>query len=146
MRIKNFEYRDPTAIIANKTHLRKYDHSLVGLITSINTYGFVEPIIVDQDYRVIVGDNRLAAARRLQLKEIPVLVVEASEKERKEYPLISNQISEMTGWNFAIKKDIVEENDIPKGLYGMSGELATTETIDDFFVEDNTISLFEDEL
>ena len=144
MQIIRFEYRSPNEMILRNTGLRKYQASNSALQHSIVTYGFVNPVIVNEDDIVVCGENRVIAARALAMEEIPVIVVHTiDEYEIEKYSLVDNQVADMTGWNLAKKKKVVAENGIPKGMYGMAYELSTTENVDGFFTEDDTMPLFD---
>jgi len=61
------------------------EDKLEELMTSIKTYGVIEPIIVekaDSRYRVIAGNLRLMACRRLSLPTVPCIVREFSKKDK----------------------------------------------------------------
>ena len=57
--------------------------------SSINEYGFQQPIVVDKNMVVIVGHTRLLGAKKLGLKEVPVLVADLSESKAKAYRMFS---------------------------------------------------------
>ncbi len=62
---------------------------------SITKYGRKQPIVVDQDYVIIVGHGRYAAAKMLGLKEIPCVVAnDLTEEEIREYRLEDNRTNE----------------------------------------------------
>jgi DNA modification methylase len=64
------------------------------LMRSIEEFGFVDPVIVRRsDLAVIGGHQRLAAARRLRLKEVPVVLVDVSPEQAKLLNLALNRIS-----------------------------------------------------
>ena len=45
------------------------------IAASIIEFGWTNPILVDADSKIIAGHGRLAAARKLKLAEVPVLVL-----------------------------------------------------------------------
>jgi len=51
---------------------RKNDQAIEKVVTSIKEFGFRQPIVVDRDMVVVVGDTRLKAARSLGLAEVLV--------------------------------------------------------------------------
>jgi ParB family chromosome partitioning protein len=82
-------------IIPNRSQPRKqFDEAkLQELAESIKEKGILEPLIVrrvDQGYELIVGERRWRAAQKAELKEVPVLVKEAQEREVLEISLIEN--------------------------------------------------------
>jgi ParB family chromosome partitioning protein len=66
---------------------------LTELANSIKEKGIIEPLIVrktDGGYELIVGERRWRAAQRAGLKEVPVIVREATTAEAMELALIEN--------------------------------------------------------
>lgn len=89
---------------------------------SIEAYGYRQPIVVDDEYVIIVGHTRYAALRRLGVPEIPVLVARhLSERKVKEYRLIDNRSAEFTSWDIDV---LVEE------LSALDEQFAATEFSD----------------
>jgi len=69
------------------------DDKIAELAQSIKEHGIIQPIIVNKkdDYYIIVaGERRWRAAKLLGLKEVPVLVMDLSEKNILEISLIEN--------------------------------------------------------
>ena len=50
------------------------DAQVAQIAASIQEWGFTTPILIDDQHSVIAGHGRLAAARKLGLKEVPVIV------------------------------------------------------------------------
>ena len=48
------------------------------LATSIREYGLINPITVDENYRIIAGERRWLACKLVELDEVPVIVRERS--------------------------------------------------------------------
>ena len=67
---------------------------LQALAESIATHGLVQPLTVRElpngYYQIIAGERRWRAARLAELKEIPVVVIEADDKKTMELALIEN--------------------------------------------------------
>jgi len=86
---------NPEQINVNPQQPRKSfsDRELNELSESIKEYGIIQPLIVTRQngrYQLIAGERRLRAAIKLNLKEVPVIVREASEQEQLELALIEN--------------------------------------------------------
>jgi len=72
---------------------------------SIRTFGFANPILVGSDGDVIAGHGRLAAARRLGLPEVPVIVIgHLNETQRRQLVLADNRIALNAGWDMETLK------------------------------------------
>ncbi len=76
------------------------DQQVAEIAGSIRTFGFTNPILASPDGDVIAGHGRLAAARRLRLNEVPVIVLDGlSEIERRQLVLADNRIALNAGWD-----------------------------------------------
>ena len=69
---------------------------------SIQAYGFDDPIGIWSDKNVIVeGHGRLMAAKKLGLKEVPVIRLDfMTDEQRKAYGLLHNKLAELSRWDF----------------------------------------------
>ena len=67
---------------------------LQALADSIATHGIIQPLTVRElpsgYYQIIAGERRWRAARLAELKEVPVVVIEADDKKTMELALIEN--------------------------------------------------------
>src|SRR6187549_2613058 len=69
--------REKTLAIADIIAREGDDEPAAALIESIRRYGVLQPLLVqahDEEYRVIAGHKRLAAAERAGLREVPCIV------------------------------------------------------------------------
>lgn len=69
------------------------DEKQKDLIASIRSSGIIQPIIVRKDllgYEIIAGERRWRAAQAAGLKDVPVIIREATDKEAAEISLIEN--------------------------------------------------------
>jgi DNA modification methylase len=67
---------------------------------SIRAFGFVNPILVGEEGDIVAGHGRLAAARMLGLKQVPVIVLRGlSEVQRRQLVLADNRIAQNAGWD-----------------------------------------------
>ena len=63
------------------------------LIASIKSSGIIQPIIVRKDllgYEIIAGERRWRAAQAAGLKDVPIIIREATDREAAEISLIEN--------------------------------------------------------
>lgn len=76
------------------------DRQIGQIADSIVAFGWTCPVLVDKHGNVIAGHGRLAAARRLGLKKVPVIRVEdLSEDQIRAYRLADNKLAENAGWD-----------------------------------------------
>lgn len=70
------------------------------LATNIRRFGFVIPILVGKDNVIIGGHARLAAARKLKMSEVPVIIIDhLSDMERRALALADNRLAEDSVWD-----------------------------------------------
>src|SRR5437763_398218 len=80
-----------------RTHSKK---QLRQIADSIAGFGFVVPILIDDDGVIIAGHGRHAAAKLLDLKQVPVIEVRGlSQAKRRALALADNRIAESAGWD-----------------------------------------------
>lgn len=76
------------------------DEQVERLRRSLREFGFVAPILIDEERRVIAGHGRLLAARAEGMESVPcVLVSNLTEAQRKAYILADNRLAEDAGWD-----------------------------------------------
>lgn len=65
------------------------------IANSIKEFWFTQPIVVDKNNIVIIGHWRLEAAKKLELKEVPVVKMDdLSETQVKKLRIIDNKLNE----------------------------------------------------
>ena len=70
------------------------------IAASIREFGFVNPILVGADGRIIAGEGRYRAALTLGMRRVPVIVLEhLSEIQRRALAIADNQIALNAGWD-----------------------------------------------
>jgi ParB-like chromosome segregation protein Spo0J len=76
------------------------DHAVDAVAKSIREVGFRQPVVVDKEGVIIVGDTRYKAALRLALKKVPVHVArDLTEEQIKAYRIMDNKTSELAEWD-----------------------------------------------
>ena len=94
------ETLDINSLIPYARNARTHSEAQIAQIAgSIKEFGFTNPILIDKDNGIIAGHGRVAAARKLNLKEVPCIRLEhLSETQRKAYILADNRIALNSGW------------------------------------------------
>jgi len=70
------------------------------IAASIVEFGFNCPILVDTDSGIVAGHGRLAAAKKLKLEQVPVIVLDhLTPAQRRAYLLADNKLAELAGWD-----------------------------------------------
>ncbi len=93
---------------------------------SIESFGFVNPILVGPDNVLIAGAGRLLAARQLGMNEVPVIVLgHLTEAQRRALVIADNQIALNGAWNeesLRIELQALQEVEFDLSLVGLDHE------------------------
>jgi ParB-like chromosome segregation protein Spo0J len=88
-------------LIPYEKNPRTHSHKQVKQIArSLKKFGFVNPLIVDENSGLLAGHGRLLAARQLGLTEVPVIAVDhLTEIEKRAYILADNKLALNADWD-----------------------------------------------
>lgn len=94
----------------NPDNARTHDARQIDQIAeSIVRFGFLNPIIIDDDDFVVAGHGRLAAALKLGLAIVPVIRASfMSEADRRAFAIAENRIAELSEWDDKLLKSELE--------------------------------------
>ncbi|MCP5411440.1 MAG: ParB N-terminal domain-containing protein [Alphaproteobacteria bacterium] len=77
---------------------------------SIREFGFVNPVLVDGDDRIVAGHGRVSAARNVGLTQVPVVCVgHLTPAQTKAYLIADNKLAENAGWDMDLLKAELKE-------------------------------------
>jgi DNA modification methylase len=95
------EYRPPDSLRANPRNPRSHSKKQIAQISdSIAQFGFISPILIDEEATVIAGHGRLAAANELRCDVVPVIVLTGlTAAQKKALMIADNKIAMNAGWN-----------------------------------------------
>lgn len=106
-------YKRVSELKGNPKNPRKNDGAVDTVAKSIEKYGFKNPLIIDESNVVWCGNTRLKAAKKLQLEEVPCIVVkDLTPKQMEEYALLDNKTNEIAEWDLDLLSEILPELDL----------------------------------
>lgn len=99
------------------------------IAASMMEFGFTSPLLVDADDVLVAGHGRLAAAQKLGLEEVPVIVLgHLTAEQRRAYVIADNQLALQAGWDeelLAQELDMLQASDFDLDLLGFDGDELT---------------------
>ena len=102
------------------------DGQVAQVAASIAQFGFVNPILVGPDRVIIAGHARLLAARKLEMSEVPVIVLEhLSEAQRRALVIADNRLALNAGWDeemLTLELGALREEDFSLDILGFDDE------------------------
>ena len=130
-------------LIEYENNPRINDHAVDKIADAIKYYGFRIPIVIKSNGSVIDGHLRLKAARKLGLKEIPVVLADdLTDIQIKAFRLSVNKMAELADWDedlLRIELDFLKDEDFDLSLTGFD--------LDDlnFYLEPEKLALTDED-
>lgn len=105
---------------------RKNDDGIEAVANSIKEFGWQQPIVVDKNNVIIVGHTRYKAAKKLGMKEVPVVVASnLSDEQVRAYRLADNKTGELTDWDMDLLDDeLADIADIDMSDFGFNLDIS----------------------
>jgi ParB-like chromosome segregation protein Spo0J len=96
------------------------------LAASMREFGWVNPVLVDEEGTILAGHGRILAARRIGWLEAPVMVARGwSEAKRRAYVIADNKLTLNASWDVALldaEIQALRDDEFAIGLLGFSEE------------------------
>ena len=111
--------------------LKPYDNNarthsadqLAQIATSMRTFGWTNPILVDEAGLIIAGHGRLQAALELGLAEAPVIrIAGLTEQQRRALTIADNKLALNAGWDGELLAAELRELGDMAGVVGFSAD------------------------
>ncbi|MGT3160880.1 ParB/Srx family N-terminal domain-containing protein [Yersinia enterocolitica] len=118
-------YRDKKALKAYAQNVIKHPEKQVEQIAdSIKTFGWTNPVLIDEKNEIIAGHGRLLAADVLGIEQIPCVILEGlSEAEKRTYRIADNKIPLNGSWDqdmLTLELSELQDLDIDLSVTGFS--------------------------
>ncbi len=98
------------------------DEQVAQIAASIVEFGFTNPILAGSDGIIVAGHGRLAAAQRLGLEHVPVVVLDhLTPTQRRALIIADNRIAENSGWDpelLRLELGALQDDDFDLSLTG----------------------------
>ena len=98
------------------------EEQVAQIAASIAEFGFVNPVLVGADRVIIAGHARVMAARKLEMGEVPVIVLDhLSEAQRRALVIADNRLAQNAGWDeemLRVELEALREDDFHLDLLG----------------------------
>lgn len=80
-----------------RTHSKR---QIEQIAVSIKTFGFVNPVLIDGEERIIAGHGRVEAAKLIGMSDVPVIRVDhLTPAQIRAYVIADNKLAENAGWD-----------------------------------------------
>lgn len=121
-------------IVPYANNTKKHDETQIkNVAESIKKYGWVQPIVIDNDGTIVIGHCRALAAEKLGIEEVPCVVVsDLTEEEINALRIVDNKTNE-SPWDFDLLSAELPEIDLSdfEFDFGIDDEKKETEIVED---------------
>jgi len=104
--------------------------------SSIKEFGFQQPIVVDKDMSIIVGHTRYEAAKKLDLKTVPVVIADLDPLKAKAYRIADNRLNEDSEWDYSLLN--IEFTDLLDNHYDLDNLGFDNKELENFINNDDS--------
>ena len=121
--VKDFQLVEVEKLVPYINNARTHSPAQINkLRASIREFGFISPLVMDRDFKVLVGHGRLEAAKEEEYTKVPCVFADnLTEAQKKAYILADNRMAMDAGWDEELLKIEMEELqavDFDMGLTG----------------------------
>ena len=89
------------------------------ICNSIREFGFLNPVIIDENNMILVGHGRVESAKVIGLETVPFVRVEnLTDDQKRAYILADNKLSDLGGWDFELLQSELEDISLDMTLFG----------------------------
>lgn len=123
------------------------NEQIEAICNSIKEFGFINPVIIDENNMILVGHGRIEAAKVLGLDEAPYRrVTNLTEDQKRAYILADNKLSDLGGWDEDLLAQELGEIELDMSLFGFDNvELDEINITDDSELDEIPDGDFDDE-
>ena len=136
-------------ILKKIDELTPYEHNprhnegaIDAVAASIKNFGFKVPIVIDKDGVIVAGHTRLAAAKKLELEEVPCIVADdLNDEQIKAFRLADNKTAELAEWDpelLQIELSDIESIDMSEFGFDLSEQEEDLQAQEDDFGEEDS--------
>lgn len=114
---------------ANNTRIHTTEQ-IAQIATSIQVFGFNNPILIDEHNGIIAGHGRYQAASQLKLEQVPIIrLIHLTDAQRKAFMLADNRIALNADWDrsfLSLELSNLKELDFDLELLGFNTDEITS--------------------
>lgn len=120
------------------------DRQIEQIASSIAEFGFTNPVLIDEKNGIIAGHGRFTAAKKLNLDEVPVIILDGlTDAQKKAYVIADNKLALNAGWDDELLKleiETLQELDFNVDLLGWDVLPNFGDDIDYSILDDNSVA------
>jgi len=89
-----------------RTHTKE---QIKQVASSIQEFGFTNPVLIGEDYDIIAGHARVEAAQTVGMDDVPCIILDGlTDEQKRAYVIADNKLAENAGWDYEILTEELE--------------------------------------
>ena len=136
-RDKEIEYLAIDDLTPYEKNARTHDeYQIEKLKNSLKEFGFINPVIIDENNMILVGHGRIMGAKELGIETVPCIRIKyLTDDQKKAYILADNKLSDLGGWDLDLLNEELISIDLDMSMFGFD-EIELDDIEDTEIVED----------
>ena len=108
---EKIEYIETDRLVPSPNNARTHSEAQIEQIRdSIREFGFLNPVLIDDELNIIAGHGRVLAAQQEGMDTVPCIrFSHLSESQKRAYMLADNQLAMNAGWDMGLLKIELQE-------------------------------------
>lgn len=117
---KKYDFINISELKPYENNARTHSNKQIELIcNSLKEFGFINPVIIDENNVILVGHGRIEAAKVLGIETAPFRrITNLTDDQKRAYILADNKLSDLGGWNEDILAAELENINLDMGAFG----------------------------
>ena len=117
---KDYPFIDINELKPYKNNARLHPQDQIDkIVNSINEFGFITPVIIDEDNTILVGHGRTQAAKQAGLTQVPYRrVTNLTDEQKRAYILADNKLSDIAEWDEELLQIELEKINLDMTAFG----------------------------
>lgn len=116
----DYPFIDINELKPYKNNARLHPQEQIEKITnSIKEFGFITPVIIDENNTILVGHGRTEAAKAAGLTQVPYRrITNLTDDQKRAYILADNKLSDLAEWDEDLLKMELEKIELDMSAFG----------------------------
>ncbi len=128
-----------------KNNPRNNDETVPALISAIEDYGFLNPLVINMEGIIIAGHTRFKAVSKMGWTKVPCYRVDLDPNRADEFRVVDNQIHDLSEWDNALLMQELREFDDIEEVTEVFGSVVGTKIASDTGMQEVKVTVQDEE-
>lgn len=122
--VMNIQKRKVSELVPNAHNPRVLKETAIDAVSnSIKEFGYLVPIVIDENNMILAGHTRLEALKKQNIKEVEVVLVDTLTDEQKRlFNIVDNKTNELNDWDETKLAELIKGVEDQLTQFGFTAE------------------------